>query len=162
MSGQARLFLLTVGIGLCSGLFYDLFRILRLYIKHNDIITHIEDLLFWLLVAAVTFYIFLNKHYGEIRGFCFLGAGLGMVLWFTAASRFFLRGACAVVNFVLKLLHRVFMLIAMPVKALARLLKGPYEFIRGRVKKALQNIRNYTRIKMILLKRDINIMFKKV
>ena len=166
MSGQAKLFLMTVVIGMGAGLFYDLFRILRIYIKHRNIVTHAEDLIYWLVVAGFTFYIFLNKHYGEIRGFCFAGVGLGMILYFAALSGFFLRGACYLINFLLKILNRVYMLLTAPLRALFRLIRRligrPLGFLKNAGKKVLQNIGNYVKMKISSLKRDMRIILKKI
>ena len=57
---QTHLFLITVLGGGILGLLYDAFRILRA-IPHPDIITNLEDLLYWILVALSIFYILFNK-----------------------------------------------------------------------------------------------------
>ncbi|MCL2702704.1 MAG: spore cortex biosynthesis protein YabQ [Defluviitaleaceae bacterium] len=162
MSGQAMLFLTTVVIGLGAGLFYDLFRILRLYIKHRAIVIHAEDLIYWLAVAAVTFYIFLNRHYGEIRGFCFVGVGLGMVIYFTVLSGFFLRAACRLINLLLKIINRVIRILTAPLRAFYRLMRKPLRYLKEVIKKVLQNIGNYVKIKMLSFRRDMRIILKKV
>ena len=169
MSGQAAIFVQTIIIGLCAGLFYDVFRVMRLYIRHTNMVIHAQDIFFWLCMATAVFYIFLNRHYGEIRAFCFIGLALGMLLYFAALSALFTRGACAVINFIIKVIKWIFNLLSIPFKALYNLLKRPAAFIKSKIikffvylKKVLQNIKNYVKIKMLLLKKDIRIMLKKI
>lgn len=173
MSGQARLFLLTVAIGLGAGLLYDAFRLMRQYIKQRDILTHAQDLIFWLIVAAVMFYIFLNYYFGQIHGFTFLGAGLGMLLYFTLLSRYFMRMGRAVVDFIAKALQYLANLLMMPFRAFFNMLKPPVRHIKGKinqfirqiarkVKKRLQILRKYATIKLAAAKRDLRIILKKI
>lgn len=56
ISNQANLFLIFTINGIVIGLLFDFFRILRKSFNTNDIITYIEDILFWILAR---FYIFI-------------------------------------------------------------------------------------------------------
>ena len=169
MSGQALIFMQTICIGLAAGLFYDTFRVTRLYIRHTNMVIHVQDFFYWLFLAGVVFYIFLNRHYGEIRAFCFLGVALGMILHFALLSALFLRGACMILNFIIKAVKWVIKLLVIPLKAFAALFKRPLAFMKAKIvkfciyiKKVLQNIKNCVRMKISLVKRDISIMRKKI
>ena len=162
LSGQALIFLQTVCIGLCAGLLYEIFRILRLYIHHTNIVIHTQDLLYWLFIAGGMFYIFLNQHYGEIRGFCFLGVAIGMTFYFALFSRLVQRSACFVINLILKAVKRILSILAIPIKALYRLVERPLNLFKIFIKNVLQNIKNYVRMKLRLLKRDLTVILKKI
>ena len=162
MSAQAVFFLHTVLIGVFAGLFYDCFRLLRIYVKHSDFVIHAEDLIYWAVVTIFAFYFLLNRYYGEIRGFCFIGHGLGMVLYFAWPSKFFLRVSRIVIDFLCRILNAVFDYLTYPVKIIIKFLKKPAEKVCIFVKKQLQNCKNYVRIKAIHFKRDLTIILKKV
>lgn len=56
INNQAQLFLIFTINGIIIGLLFDFFRILRKSFNTVDIVTYIEDILFWILTR---FYIFI-------------------------------------------------------------------------------------------------------
>ena len=141
MSGQVGVFLETITIGVFSGLFYDLFRVFRRYIKHSEFVVHAQDLLYWLIAAAFMFFVILNRYNGQIRVYFFIGFGLGMMFYFQVFSRFITYGLCFVINLILKILEKIFFILFAPIK-----------FIYKRLKKLLQKITNYVKIKPCQMK----------
>ena len=116
VSDQAVLFMTTVAIGFMIGFVYDLFRIARKTIPHTHIMVQIEDLLFWLLVTLLMFYLMLNRNYGEIRFFSIAGAALGAVLYFCSASILVMRVSVAIISFVQKIVATVVRIVFAPVR----------------------------------------------
>ena len=55
ISNQANLFLIFTINGVIIGLLFDFFRILRRSFKTKDIITYIEDIIFWILTRICNF-----------------------------------------------------------------------------------------------------------
>ena len=53
ITNQAYLFLIFILNGIIIGLLFDFFRILRKTIKTKDIITYLEDFIFWILTGAI-------------------------------------------------------------------------------------------------------------
>ena len=49
VSNQAYLFFIFIVNGILIGLLFDFFRIARKVFRTNDIITYIQDILFWIL-----------------------------------------------------------------------------------------------------------------
>ena len=162
MSGQAAIFIQTICIGLCAGAVYDIFRLLRIYIAHSNAVIHIQDFLYWLFVAVSMFYIFLNHHYGEIRWFCFLGVAVGMALYFALLSVFIMRISKIIINLFLKIMQRICRILGIPVKLLYKLLEPFVNSLFIFLKKVLQNIKNYARIRILLFQRDISVLLKKL
>lgn len=126
ISDQAALFLLTVGTGILIGFIYDLFRILRKTFPHPDIITHMEDLLYWVFVSFMMFYILLYKNYGEIRGFAIFGSFLGMGLYFLTLSPIFMKITLTIIGWIKKLLCFLWHMILIPVRFIRKMLSYPY------------------------------------
>ncbi|MBO5478942.1 MAG: spore cortex biosynthesis protein YabQ [Clostridia bacterium] len=56
MNNQAYTFLVFIINGIIIGFLFDCFRILRKSFKTSDIITYIEDILFWIITGIVTLY----------------------------------------------------------------------------------------------------------
>ena len=57
---EAWLLLLSLLVGGWLMLVYDLFRVLRLMIKHSFFVRGIEDFLFWIFAGIVTFIVALR------------------------------------------------------------------------------------------------------
>lgn len=55
ISNQANIFLIFTINGVIIGLLFDFFRILRRSFNTKDIITYIEDILFWILTRFYNF-----------------------------------------------------------------------------------------------------------
>ena len=169
MSGQAFIFMLTVIIGLCAGILYDIFRLFRSYIRHPNVLTHLQDLIFWLLVTAGMLYVFVNYFLGQIQGFAILGAGTGMILYFAAISSLFLKAAKIVLDFLLEMINRIYNIVAAPIRGFFRLLLLPLRFCFYKLrqfmqfaKKRLQIRLKYVRIKLARARRNAGIALKKI
>lgn len=56
MTNQAYTFIVFILNGIIIGILFDCFRILRKSFKTSDIITYIEDILFWIIAGIITLY----------------------------------------------------------------------------------------------------------
>ena len=73
LAKETRLFLLSIVVGVGLSLLYDLLRVLRLQTRHRPIVVSLEDLLYFLVCAAVTFGFALKDNSGQIRGYILIG-----------------------------------------------------------------------------------------
>jgi spore cortex biosynthesis protein YabQ len=169
VSGQTRLFLIALGLGFCIGLLYDAFRFLRKMVKHPYILIQLEDLLFWVAVSLITFYMMLEKNEGEIRAFIIAGAFIGMIFYFLTLSRLLLPLAVTAADFGLKVLSAVLNIILMPVRLILRLAAPPLKTLRLHTRRAarfsrsvLQKGGRYAKIKGAGTIRELKIIFKKI
>jgi len=78
---QLYIFLTSIYAGLLIGFAFDLYRVMRYFIKPGRIVAGIEDLLFWVVVAIIFFYIINKSNWGELRGFIFFGTFLGGIIY---------------------------------------------------------------------------------
>ena len=120
MSGQAAIFLVTAAAGAVLGVLYDCFRILRRIWRHKTTATTIEDAIFWIMSTFLMFAFLVNRNFGEIRGFIFMGLALGAILYFLTLSRYFTKFALVV----LRWLRRALLTIISPVAAISRFIKN--------------------------------------
>lgn len=140
INNQFHLFLIFILNGLIIGLIFDFFRILRKTIKTSDIITHIEDFLFWMLTGLLILYSIFTFNNGEIRLFMFLAIIVGMLVYFTLISRFVIKVNVTIINFFKKIIIQIINLFKIPINFILNLIKKivfkPITFI-------IINIRNY-------------------
>lgn len=84
---QLKFFSLFILNGIIIGIIFDFFRALRRTFKTSDIITYIEDILFWVIsgILSISFIFIFNQ--GEIRGYTVIGIILGIILYILLLSR---------------------------------------------------------------------------
>ncbi len=87
MFSQGEIFILFFIIGVCIGVFFDIFRALRKTFKTSDFVTYIEDCIFMLIVGIliVNSLILLNR--GQIRFFILLALLFGITFYFLTISK---------------------------------------------------------------------------
>ena len=78
---ERDLLIISVILGISLGLMYDVFEGMRLAAKHKNWVIWIEDFAFWILAAFTTFCTLYRFNYGIIRGYFFLGAGIGVAIY---------------------------------------------------------------------------------
>ena len=83
---QAYLFLVFSLTGVAIGLLFDFFRILRRSIKTSNLVTYIQDILFWILTGIIVLYSIWYFNNGELRIFVFLGLIIGLLIYMTTLS----------------------------------------------------------------------------
>ena len=88
---QAYLFLVFSLTGVAIGILFDSFRILRRTFKTSNIITYIEDVLYWILTGLLILYNIWYFNNGEIRIYMFLGIILGVLIYMSTLSSILIR-----------------------------------------------------------------------
>lgn len=130
---QAYTFLIFVLNGLIIGILFDIFRILRKSFHTIDMITYLEDIIFWILTGIITLYTIFTFNSGEIRFYIFLGILLGVSLYLLTLSKYFIK-----INVFLILLFKKWILFLVHIitypfiiigKGLRKILFKPISFI---------------------------------
>ena len=91
VENQAYLFLVFSLTGIFIGCLFDFFRILRKLFKTSNLITYIEDILFWILTGIIILYVIWYFNDGEIRLYLLLGLIMGIIIYILTISNFFLK-----------------------------------------------------------------------
>ena len=112
---QLYLFLIFILNGLIIGLLFDFFRILRKAIKTSDLITCIEDIVFWILTGLIILYSIFTYNNGEIRLFMFLAIIIGIILYMLLISKFIMGVSLTIINFVKKIISIIINIIKIPI-----------------------------------------------
>lgn len=117
-------FFIFIVLGLIIALIFDLFRILRKKFNTNNIITYIEDVLFWIISGFLIISAVFKFNNGELRLYLFLGILIGIVMYMLLFTKF---------------INLIFLKILTPVQIIIdfflSLFKKNYNFINKTIKK---------------------------
>lgn len=105
---QAYLFLVFTLTGVTIGVLFDFFRILRRTIKTSNIITYIEDVLFWILTGLLVLYNIWYFNSGEIRIYMFLGIILGVLIYMSTLSDILIKIFSKILQIIINILKLPF------------------------------------------------------
>lgn len=111
---DTRLFFLSIGLGLLAGLYYELFRLLRLALPHGAVLCGLEDLLFFLPVTFVFLvftYVFSD---GIVRWFSVAGLGAGFLLYLGTVGKVVHALSGRIIRFIRRLLRLVLRITLLP------------------------------------------------
>lgn len=128
---------------------FDFFRVLRKKIKTKDIITYVQDVIFWILTGISMLYCIYTFNNGEIRLYEFIGILLGTILYFLTVSKLFININSAILTFITKILQ-IFIII--PFKIIIK----PFKILFYKI------LHKISQLKQIFLKRiNKNVAMKK-
>ncbi|MDN5332196.1 MAG: hypothetical protein PWP45_1421 [Tepidanaerobacteraceae bacterium] len=77
--------------GILAGLFFDIYRRIRRFLRPGPFLTAVGDFIYWGFMALVTFCIVYKINYGQVRGYLFLGFATGLLVYCSAVSPYFIR-----------------------------------------------------------------------
>lgn len=81
----------AISSGIIAGLFFDIYRRLRRFLKPGPILTAVGDFIYWIFMALVTFYIIYKINYGQVRVYLFLGFATGLLVYCCAVSPYVIK-----------------------------------------------------------------------
>lgn len=146
ITNQAILFLVFIIIGIIIGFLFDIFRILRKTFNTPDVITYVEDIIFWILTGIITLYAIFYFNNGEIRLFMFLAIILGCIIYMILLSKYIVNISVKVLNFILKIIKKFIKIATMPIIFIITYFKKiffkPFSFIIINFKKIFKNLIN--------------------
>jgi len=132
---QAYLFLVFSMTGVAIGILFDIFRILRRTIRTSNIITYIEDVLFWILTGLLILYNIWYFNDGEIRIFMFLGIILGILIYMSTLSNIVIKIFSKILNTTIKVLE-------LPIKTIISIFRKIITLIMPIFAKIMKKITN--------------------
>ena len=129
---QAYLFVIFTFVGIIIGIVFDIFRILRKTFKTNDIITYIEDILFWIITGIIIIFSMYMFCDGQLRFFMIIGITIGTMIYMLTISKYVID----VSVFIIKIMKKI---IIYPIKILTNIFKkvifNPFTFICINIRK---------------------------
>lgn len=91
IAGDVTFFLAAVFLGAIAALAYDLLRVWRRFRPQTLFTVSLQDFLYWFLLGLAGFRLIYSYNDGTLRGFTFLGIGLGACLYSLTLGRFFVK-----------------------------------------------------------------------
>lgn len=108
MFNQLTTFLIYIISGMAICIFYDIFRVLRKTIKTSNIVTYIEDVVFWIVVCTFLIWLISKVSYGELRSFIFIGLILGGIIYLLTFSKYFIIVNVKILTILKKIILKIF------------------------------------------------------
>lgn len=140
---QAYLFMIFIVNGIIIGILFDIFRILRKSFHTPNIVTYIEDTLFWIISALLVIYTLFIFNHGEIRLYIFIGIFLGITLYMLFFSKTIVKVSVKIITFLKEIICRIFTVLVSPFIKIFQVLKkfvsSLYQFLFHFVKKCKKN-----------------------
>lgn len=99
---------------------FDFFRVLRKRFKTTDIVTYMQDILFWILTGISMLYCIYTFNSGEIRLYEFIGILIGTTIYFLTISKYFIKINSMVLNILTKIFY---VLLIVPLKTINKTIK---------------------------------------
>lgn len=137
-AGQLEMFILTIVTGVCLGMLFDFYRILRGMVKPHWAITTIGDLAYWLLATGIVFGAMIIGTWGEMRMYVFLGLAGGVLLYYRLLSKKTLGLMAHFIRFIIKIVRivKVFVeyVLIIPIRTIFRGITKPFRYIGSLIK----------------------------
>ena len=155
MENQVYLFIIFILNGFLISILFDFFRILRKTFETMNLITYIEDIIFWVLTGISIIFCMYKFTNGHLRGFIFVGIGIGAIIYMLMFSKIFIKINLYIINFMKNIANYIFI---KPLTILFNILKKiifkPTTFLFINVKKFLSVFR--INFKSLFLKKKKN------
>ena len=124
ITNQACLFFAFIVNGITIGILFDLFRVLRISFKTKDIITYLEDILFWILTGAIILYSIFVFNKGVIRLYIFIGIALGVTLYITIFSNSVVKTSVLIISYIKRFILKLISILSIPISFVSRMIKN--------------------------------------
>ena len=105
---QLYIFFNFILTGFIIGILYDIFRIIRKSFKTLDLVTYIQDFIFWILTGIILLYSIFTFNNGELRGYVFIGILIGILLYILLISKYFVNLAVKLIKLIKWILYYPF------------------------------------------------------
>lgn len=130
LMGQFFNFIAAIGIGLIIGILFDIYRGIWKKWASSSKTMPLWDVLWWLLVTVLVFFLLLNLNWGELRFYILLGQLIGFVFYLKRISPYFLRKFILFLYCLEKTIKRMILLILIPLKIIIRISVFPFMVLR--------------------------------
>ncbi|MCL2057413.1 MAG: spore cortex biosynthesis protein YabQ [Oscillospiraceae bacterium] len=155
VADQTLAFLGAIAVGAALGLVYDVFRITRIAFPIPKAVIFFQDVLYFLICAAVTFLYLMSAIHGKIRIFLLAGELIGWVLYHFTIGQLVMRISAAIIEGIRRTLAFLFRYIAMPIWRLiyriVYLILIPPRFLVKIAKKNAVKVKFYLKVRRLMM-----------
>ena len=115
-------FIWSIGLGVCLAVLYDAFRIIRIAFNPGRVAAFLEDLLYMLISALITFVFIFNINSGKLRFFIFFAVVLGFFAYYFTLGKIIYKSAETVIGFTKRIARWLLRILSVPLKKIYRVL----------------------------------------
>ncbi|HZJ76521.1 MAG TPA: spore cortex biosynthesis protein YabQ [Oscillospiraceae bacterium] len=133
VSQETYILLTTIGGGILIGFMYDLYRIFRRIFDPKKIATMIQDLIFWVFIFIVAFYVLVFSNEAAIRCYNFLGFLIGASFYQFSLSGLVMQGMIFLLRSIKRFILDTYKLIKYPFCVATCLIMGPYNYCKKQI-----------------------------
>lgn len=155
---QLNSFMIFLLLGIIISILFDAFRILRRVFKTPDIITYIEDVIFWTMTGIIILYAIFIFNNGILRFYIFIGMLIGILLYMLMLSNYVIRLGTTFIRSFITFCQKIIYILSVPmtmmIKIGRKIFLKPISFI-------CINIRNFT-TKIVYKLKKVKILNKKI
>ena len=120
MDAENLILLHSAILGIYLAFVYDSIRIFRRLVPHNVFFISLEDIVYWIYLAAEVFLLMYRESNGMLRWFAVLGAATGIFLYKKLVGRHYVHYISLLLQ---KILHRIQRIFKIRLKSDNKLLK---------------------------------------
>ncbi len=121
--GQLYSFFVFILVGFLIGLLFDMFRISRRTFKTSDIVTSIEDILFWLLSGLLIIFSLFKFNNGDIRAYIIVGLIAGISIYILVFSKLIINTLVKIITFIKKIISKIIKIFLIPINLIKKIFK---------------------------------------
>ena len=136
---QLWTFLYSIAYGVALGVFYDLFRVLRLIFIPSSVSAFIQDVLFWIISGIVTFMYMFSFNDGMIRFYMLCVVFLGWILYYFTLGGWIYAFLKKVIGTLKRWICRFFWYLFWPIRWLMQKIRPVCAKTRENTNKFLKN-----------------------
>lgn len=142
LAQQTKGFLLSLGFGFIMGIFYDLFRIIRIGISKGKVATVVSDILYCIFLCFCLFLFCLTVNEGEVRFYLLLGTGAGFCVYYFSLGVIIFSFSEKLISFIKRVTKTVFNVISFPFRFVFGKLRKLFNKAAAKSRKKTKNIKN--------------------
>lgn len=115
---QEYMLVVSVMGGMLLGFIWDIYRLIRHYVKFGVVGTAAGDIAYWIISVYLSIQLIYDISYGNLRLFILMGFLLGALLYFYGISNYILKIFIFCIDFILKLINKFISFMVYPIKFL--------------------------------------------
>lgn len=152
VGNEVYVFLSCVLGGMIVAFIYDVFRVGRRAIKSGNLIIYFEDFIYWIIAAFVLFGIVYYSNDGEIRGYVFIGAIQGIIIYALLLSQVVMKVFLFIIGIIYKIIVTLFNFLLIPVKIVYKIVRVPVKILSALFIKGGRKVKRIGRVRLEKLK----------
>lgn len=149
LESQLFSFLVTVLMGLTVGVLFDSYRTIMGFISPQKVFAYLSDILFWIIITGVVFFMLIVSNWGEVRLYVVLGVTTGLMIYgklFSTLVRRLLTSVILVwiklLNCLLRIVKWIWAVVTYPLALTRKIVVIPVGYIGNSLDKTIRAIKN--------------------